>query len=150
MKTDTATKISKQNSDRQHPWQHDITKALPQTPKYKGGEWPLRARRPLWYQHLGGMKPPALHTPENRGPQNCQQKCTKQHMSLVDWGQEPILGGLGTLLIDSRYKESVERSENAEKYAPFWTNAFPEEKLLEGKSLLDRTGMRGTGKKRYQ
>ena len=44
----------------------------------------------------------------------------------------------------------MERSENAEKYAPFWANAFPEEKLLEGKSLLDRTGMRGTGKRRYQ
>ena len=52
-------------------------------------------------------------------------------------------------LIASRYKKSVERSENAEKYAPSWTNAFTVEKLLEGKSLLDRAGVRGTGKRRY-
>lgn len=119
IKTDTATKISKQNSHRQHPWQHDITKVSPQTPKYKGEEWLLRAKRPLWYQHLCGMKPPALHTPENRGPQNWQQKCTKHHMSQVDWRQEPILGGVWTLPYSEQVQEVRGEVWKCWKICPF-------------------------------
>lgn len=60
----------------------------------------------------------------------------------------------GHFLIASRHKKSVLKNMPLRTLktiiSPSWTNAFAEEKLPEGKSLLARAGMRGPETRRYQ